>query len=329
MGSKKQTQNTKTVTTPTNPQYVEDALKGITGQVSDLSKIDPNSLIANLSNRESDAFARADKLGIDNAWFEKTLNSSAPTVSAASLLDGLESYYSPYRQQVVDSAMADYDYGADATRSAQKLELAGAGGANAFYGSGSGLTRSATEGEILRGRGSLSANLNDSMFKTAAGLSSDDANRRQQAESTNAQLGLQHTGMMGDLLFGRDANERANIATQATAGATERSIEQARAEAGLKLLQTQSGLLSGLPLNLVHGQTQDSTSTTKQSGGLLQQLGTLAMGLGSIGLAPFTGGASLFAGLGGLGAAGTALSAASALGGLAGDRGWISEPRLG
>lgn len=323
MGKKKttQTETSKTVATPTNPDWITQPTQDLAGRIGGLSTIDPNSLIAGLSDRESAAFGRADSLGVDNDWFDKALSSNAPTVQSASLLEGLDRYMSPYTQQVVDTALADFDHGAGQTRAQQELDLAGSG---AFGGSGSAITRSMTEDALTRGRASTSATLRDQAFNVGANLSNQDAQRRQAAAEANAQLGLQHTGLLAELGFGRDANERANIATQAGAGATEREIAQQRALAPYTQLQLESGLLGSLPLNLFHGQEQNTDSTTKktQSGGLLESLGTLAMGAGALGFAPFTGGASLLGlgATGGLGAAASGLAARSAMGGLAGDK---------
>ena len=107
----------------------------------------------------------------------------AAGAQAASLLDNLESYMSPYRRQVVDSALADFDFGAGQTRAQQDLDLAGSG---AFGGSGAALTRSMTEDALARGRATTSANILDQMFQRGATLSADDANRRQQVSLANA-----------------------------------------------------------------------------------------------------------------------------------------------
>ena len=92
-------------------------------------------------------------------------SASASTYSASSLLDGLDRYMSPYTGQVVDAALADYDYGAGQTRA---------------------IARSMTEGELARGRGSLSANLRDQGFTRGAGLSAQDAGFRNDASRFNA-----------------------------------------------------------------------------------------------------------------------------------------------
>jgi hypothetical protein len=110
-------------------------------------------------------------------------SASASTYSASSLLDGLEKYMSPYTGQVVDAALADYDYGAGQTRANQALDEARSG---AFGGSGAQIGRSMTEGELARGRGSLSAGLRDQGFTRGAGLSAQDAGFRNDASRFNA-----------------------------------------------------------------------------------------------------------------------------------------------
>lgn len=352
MGKKKQTQTTnetsKIVQTATNPEWVTAPVQDLAGRIGNLKNLDPASMVSPLAQREKDAFARADNLGIDNDWFASQLSSPTPTVGfdkvsaqnvqAASLLDNLSSYMSPYTKDVVDAALADFDFGAGQTRAQQDLDLAGA---TAFGGSGVALTKSMTEDALNRGRASTSANLRDQAFQVGANLSNQDAARRQaaaeasarmaqeaalansqlgfQASSKNADLGLQDRAMKFDMQTGRDANERLNIATLAGAGATERGIDQQIRNAPIAMLQTESGLLNSLPLQLFHGQTQEGTktgtTTSTQSGGMLESLGTLAMGLGALGFAPFTGGASLLglgAGLGGAASSGLMAAAGAA-----------------
>ena len=110
-------------------------------------------------------------------------SASASTYSASSLLDGLDKYMSPYTGQVVDAALADYDYGAGQTRASQALDEARSG---AFGGSGAAIARSMTESDLARGRGSLSANLRDQGFTRGTGLSAQDAGFRNDASRFNA-----------------------------------------------------------------------------------------------------------------------------------------------
>ena len=110
-------------------------------------------------------------------------SAQAVTYNASSLLEGLDKYMSPYTGQVVDAALADFDFGAGQTRANQALEEARSG---AFGGSGAAIGRSLTEGEIMRGRGSLSAQLRDQGFMRGAGLSAQDAGFRNDAARFNA-----------------------------------------------------------------------------------------------------------------------------------------------
>ena len=113
---------------------------------------------------------------------------TAGRVSAQSLLDNLDAYMSPYINDVVDTTLAEYDENAARTRAAQSAQAAANG---AFGGSRYGILEAITEGEIGRTRASTEANLRDQAFQVGAGLSADDANRRQSASATNAELAQQ------------------------------------------------------------------------------------------------------------------------------------------
>jgi len=110
-------------------------------------------------------------------------NAVASTYSASSLLEGLGNYMSPYTNDVVNTALADYDYGAGQTRAGQALDEARSG---AFGGSGAAITRALTEDNLARGRGTLSAGLRDQAFGRGAALSAQDAGFRNDASRFNA-----------------------------------------------------------------------------------------------------------------------------------------------
>ena len=110
-------------------------------------------------------------------------NANASTYNASSLLEGLDKYMSPYTGQVVDAALADYDYGAGQTRANQALDEARSG---AFGGSGAAITRALTESDLARGRAATSAQLRDQGFMRGAGLSATDAGFRNDAARYNA-----------------------------------------------------------------------------------------------------------------------------------------------
>jgi len=108
---------------------------------------------------------------------------NASTYNASSLLEGLGNYMSPYTNDVVNTALSDYDYGAGQTRANQALDEARSG---AFGGSGAAITRALTEDNLTRGRGTLSAGLRDQAFGRGAALSAQDAGFRNDAARFNA-----------------------------------------------------------------------------------------------------------------------------------------------
>ena len=206
--------------TPTLPGWATSLTEGVAGQVGSLLGKNPYDYVAATNDLQNQAAAGAANLsgqwwnfdgaadlmrgvarhdaktyapGFGTAEGYGAATGQAATgqaaiggatgAQAASLLDNLDSYMSPYRRQVVDSALADFDYGAGQTRAQQDLDLAGSG---AFGGSGAALTRSMTEDALARGRATTSANLLDQMFQRGAALSADDANRRQQVSLANA-----------------------------------------------------------------------------------------------------------------------------------------------
>jgi hypothetical protein len=369
--TKTTSQSTSTATrTPTNPEWVTSGLQGLGGKIMGLADQDPRSFVAGPStlqnqvfgdaanlttsprfNQAGDIFTRVAGAGANTYdpsqgkaedWSAQGYD--AATFNASSLLEGLDKYMSPYTGQVVDTALADYDFGAGQTRAGQALDEARSG---AFGGSGAAITRALTEDSLTRGRGTLSAGLRDTAFTRGAGLSATDAGFRNQAAAANAaaanqaaafraqaanqaaaanaaarnQFGLANMdalneagrynagamdtalnrqltagGALGELGAQEGADTRANLALQGTLGADQRAIEQAKAAAPLSVLQALSGTFSGLPLNLLSGETQTGSQQGSSTSSTSDPLGGIAT-LGSMALAPFTGGLSM-AGLG-------------------------------
>jgi hypothetical protein len=299
MGSKqKTTQTSHQVTTPTNPEWVESPLKNIMGRIDGLSNLDPYSLVAGSNPLLRQAESSAGTLGQPVNYGEasniyRNVAQNAGAGGPASVLQNLQSYISPYAKNVVDSALADYDFGAGQTIANNQLAAARTG---AFGGSGNAITKSLTADTLTRGRAATSSNLYDQAFNRGAALSEGDANRRQAYDLASQNLRLGAASGLADAAGAQDANTRANIGTQAQVGDVLRQIEQSRLSAPLELLRTQVGLTGGLPLNMFTGSTTDgnSTSVTKSSNPL-GALGSL-ISLASI---PLSGGTSLLgAGLG-------------------------------
>jgi len=255
-------QNTTMNVTPTNAPFVSQGIEGLAGKITDTFKnLDPYSLVAGPDPLQTQAAGMAAGLGQG----ARTLGQIAKggQITGQSLLDNLQSYMSPYTKDVVDTSLADYDYGAGQTRAQNQLSLAGD---DTFGGSGGAIQTALSEDAIDRGRGALSAGLRDQAFNTGAGLSSSDADRRQQAQIADLSARIAAA-------TGQGQEQRANIGTQADIGEMLRQIEAAKRLAPVTAVGAESSLFSGLPLDLFHGTnatgTLNSTTKTKQSGAAL------------------------------------------------------------
>jgi hypothetical protein len=341
MGKKKtktsSTETSRTVTTPTRPDWVDDQAKGLNEALTEWGRRDPTASVAPLSDLERRASEGAAGLGVGGGWGSGGTDwanwgrptpatgpapvATAPELSgarlegrgevpqAASVLDNLSAYMTPFRDQVLAAAMGDYDAEAGRRRAAQDLELAGQG---AFGGSGAALTRSLTEGELARGRNSRLAGLLDQMFAQGASLSAGDADRRQQASTAAAQLAqardlerarlsqaqdatrvqaalarapLGQEGELARQRLGLDeaASRRADAESQARIGAQARAVEQARLSAPEQALARRIEMFSGLPLGLFQGSVTDSqgqrNGTETTSGASLGEIASLVNSL--------------------------------------------------
>lgn len=280
------------VQTPTNPAYVDAALQGLTGQVSDLSKLDPYSLVAGPDALQTQAGQGAAGL-TTSPVYDRLSNAGPQSVVAASGQEGVDGYRNKYLEDVVKSSLGGFDQNADQVRQQQMLDL---GGDATFGGSGGSILRSLSEGQFAKERGALDSGLRFGAEDRAFGLAGADADRRQGASLANA--GLAEQAYARQLAAANSGGEqgRANIGTQAGIGEMLQQLAQRRAISPLSLLGTQATLFSGLPFGLVHGQNTngvtDSNSTSKTTvsdpmgtiAGLAAGAGSLATGLGSLGL---------------------------------------------
>ena len=174
-----------------------------------------------------------DAQGAYDAAMNAASGVSAGSTRAHSLLTNLEKYMSPYTNDVVNTTLANSDEN-DARQLAQaKAEAAGNG---AFGGSRYGIMDAVLRGEHSRNRAATEAGLRDAAFNTGAGLSADDANRRQSASNLNAQLATQANLarqqaelQRASLMFaGAQSDQNAmNSAGQFNAGQAERALDRA------------------------------------------------------------------------------------------------------
>jgi hypothetical protein len=255
---------------------VDAQARGLNEALTEWGRRDPTASVAPVSDLERRASEGAAGLGLGEGWNAGTTDwanwgrpgaATGPVVAeargpdlsgaalagqvligrgeapqAASVLDNLSAYMTPFRDQVLGAAMDDYDAEAGRRRAAQDLELAGQG---AFGGSGAALTRSLTEGELARGRNSRLAGLLDQMFAQGAGLASGDADRRQQASTAAAQLAQARDIEQAQLTQARDI-ERARLSQEGgleTARlAQSRDLETARLSQAAEAARMQDAL---------------------------------------------------------------------------------------
>lgn len=318
------TQTSTATTTPNNPAWVTGGLESLGARASALAGMDPTSFVAGPSQLQSQVFRSARRLnsspyfGQAGGIFNDVADAGANTYdatdagsqgyTASSLLEGLDKYKSPYEADVVNSALADFDYGAGATRAQQALDEARSG---AFGGSGAAITRALTESDLARGRASTSAQLRDQMFTRATGLSATDAGFRNRAaefgaaaanqaalanaaarnEAARYNAGAQDTALARQLAAGTSLaslgetmgnDRRQNLTLQGVLGADQRAIDQARAAAPLSVLQQLASVYGAMPLNLLSGQTVTGTSKSEGVNKVSDPWGTITNLIGAI-----------------------------------------------
>jgi len=302
MGFSSKKTTTHQTTTPTNPTWLEPQLNTLAGRITDLSKVDPYSFVAGPNGLQSQAYTTAGGLTPDNASYDsaKSLfhgladgagSYDPATVRPNSILPNLSAYMSPYAQQVVDTSLADYDFGAGQTRAQNQLALAND---ETFGGSGGSIQTALSNDAINRGRGTLSAQLHDQSFQTGANLANFDADRRQQAQLANMAAFNQARQFNATQrqTAGRDLVDAANtqnqtaladVDAQSQIGDMWRQIAQQQAAAPLSTMSSLAGNYGGLPLSLLHGEVTDGV--TKQTGSVLDalsqvmQIASMAKGL--------------------------------------------------
>lgn len=276
-----------------NPEWVTGAAEDFGGEIKDLAGLDPKALVPGADPLQNQASANATNL-TGTPWnYDGALDltkgvaqANAPRTGYVDSSQYISKFMSPYQKEVVDAALADFDFGANQTRAQQKLELAGSG---AFGGSGVSLARAATEEGLNRGRTTTSANLRDQGFRTALGAAQAEAAREQAAKDLNAQLYGQQmdrtlgaAGQIADIAGAYGGDQRANIATQSGVGAINRDIATQEANATPDWLARRIAMFGDLPLELFGGEdisgTENSTQTAKgkSSGSLMSQAGQIA-----------------------------------------------------
>jgi len=183
--------------------------------------------VAGLSEGQQDARQMfSEQSGMGNPLMEMAANRAmeaggyAPQqVESQSFKDAdLSGYMNPFTEQVINSTVSEMDRGHAQSQQAQNVAAAKAG---AFGGSRHGIVEAEGNRNHEDVKARTIAGLNSDAFQSAAGMFNADAGRSLQADTTNAQLGLQGQSLglqAGGLLsgIGSDMNEGARQDAQMT-----------------------------------------------------------------------------------------------------------------
>jgi hypothetical protein len=275
-----------TKSTPDVPDWLNNQVQGQSANIGALGQVDPSQYVVGANGLQQQAGQIASSLGggaapaasygASNDALASILGMGAPTMKSESLLDGLDNYFNPYQEQVIDSSAADFDHNAGLQKAQLDLDVMRSG---AFGGSGAALTRSMSNEGSERARASLLSGLRAQGFNTAAGLSGQDADRRQAAGAANLsaagnflsqQLGAAsqlagNTGAANADQIQRQGSLRDDLSTMFGLGGGLRDIESQQATAPLDLQAWLNEQYGSIPSSLFVGQTvnEDGTTTTK------------------------------------------------------------------
>jgi hypothetical protein len=219
--------------------------------------------------------ARIDPAALARA--EQAARSGVRDVSSATGAAGMQAYFNPFEEQVVQGALGDIE------RSRQMQQMQGAAAAQqarAFGGSRQGVAESLTNEAALRQSANTAAQLRAQGFETAAGLGQQDAARALQAqmanqgvdmslEQANAQL-RQQVGLSNQDAINRRAMEQAGMSQQAGlfSATAQNQAQQRQAElAQAAALANQQAGLQGAQQRM-------------QAGSQLADIGALTQNLG-------------------------------------------------
>lgn len=284
------TGTSSTTATPSVPDWLANPYKTSATQVGQLQQMDPSQFAPQTSPLEQQAMDGVGNLTVSPNYQTATtqlngINYDPQQVQGQSLLSGLQDYFNPYKDQVLNPVLNDLDVQAGQTRAAQSAKEAATG---SFRGSRAGIAEGETEGNLARARASTEGGLLNDMYNTATSLSNSDAQRRQDAATTNAANGitansqrLQGAGLLSTIGQNEGADARANIGAQTSLGVLQQQIADAQRQAPITYQQQIQGLLAGLDPSLFSGKTvtgtdtSTSNSTSKSSGSVLDTIGKL------------------------------------------------------
>ena len=276
------TQDTTTgTTTPNVPTWISDPAKSMAGNITNLMGQGPSAFTpttSGLENQVTDAAANyqptSDYTDARSA-LANVGSVTTPTRSAVqSLLSNLAAYYNPFKEQITNPVLSDYDEQAGQTRAAQAAQAAAG---KAFQGSRYGIQEGETEGALARGRAATEGGLLKDMFTESTTLANEDAQRAQQAAMANqsAKLAAQQGNQSSRLAAAQgyagidtaqNANQLAGLGLQNTIGQRATDEQQLQQQYPLQFANQTEGLLSGLDPALYTGSTITGHTTGTGTG---------------------------------------------------------------
>lgn len=251
-------EQSKATTTPNVPNWISSPWQQFGANVGALN---PSSMqtVGPTANQNA-ASTRAGLLGY-----------RGPTSVTPGQLNGtdLSGYMNPFERGVIDTTIADWQYGNDLGLNSLRSQLTRPG-SSPSRNNGFAVAAGQFMGDNSRTLANTLANLRSSGFLNAQDRAVSDIDRRFAGDQFNINTGL-----------AADANERANIGLLSDIGTQERAIAQENDPymQQVRALLMQAGLLSAIPANTFTGQTVDasgsSSSTTKGTPSLLDSIGRI------------------------------------------------------
>jgi len=215
------------------PEFIEAAakpfitqLQQVTGDLSqaDLSQVYGPQFTAGLGALTQQAIGQAGGLGA----YEPFLQGAAQAQQAAAGLTGptaYQAYMSPYQQDVIDTALQEFDVQAQKGLPALAAQAIGAG---AFGGGREGVQRAEYQAASDRNRAALQAQLLQQGFGQAQQAAGQDFLRQQQLAAGQLGLAQQAPALAGQ-----------QISALTTLGGLQQSQQQAQLSAQQQLAQQQ------------------------------------------------------------------------------------------
>ncbi len=303
MGLCSSTQKTDTTsnstTTPTNPQWVTDALSGTSNQLSGLQGQDPKSFFAGPSSLENSLFGYAGTAGQSGmdalnsaSGLLKYATGAAPNLAsfnpataagynpasmsaaqiapttqaqAASAAPGIGTYLNPFESSVAGTTLQQMGQALGIAQNAngQNAQLAGG-----YGGSRQGVAEGLTNNQFFNDVGNTLSNLNLAGWNSAVGAANNDADRAQQTSLANAAADNQRS--LAQAQFGQQASA-ANQSADNTAWAQNAAAAQQAALAN-SALGTQNSQFNA-------GQQDSALQRALQGSQLFSALGQYGLGL--------------------------------------------------